>query len=670
MRWTLRSRGGSSALIAWSGITVASLIVISSAGRIWLGRSIPTPWVSPDEVIYALLGRTLYTSGRLAIENAQSDFYSLIYPALIGPPLAWLNVGRGYAVAKALGAVTMSTAAWPAYVWARGLVGARSAIAVAALTLALPAFSYSGLLMTEVVFYPLLALTAWQMARTIAEPTALRQAGLVVLIGAAALTRLQGVVLVVVLPTALVLARAPLRRYVIALAGVAALAVAWLLWQLLRGGGVLGAYSTTASRGYHVGAALRFIVYHAGALVLETGLLPVAAVALLWSARHRLGAEARASLAVATALSAWLVIQVGVFASRYVGHLAERDLIAAAPPLFVCFAVWLREGAPRPRWRTALVALCGLACVFAWPLRSLLTADAVPDSPTIAVLYRAVGTAALGRQQLLIDGGLALGAAVLLLAPARLLRVTPLALVALLGFESVVAANAAASGAGRLRDTLVGPSPTWIDESGSGPASMLYAGAQQWNVAWETLFWNRRVGQVLALPGAAVIGPAPGGAVTVGSDGIVRQNGSPVRSRSVVAPSNVQLGGTRSADAGSGLAGVPIGLSLWRTEVPLRILSRSSGLQPNGDIYRAATLAAFGCPGTFNLTLIAKESETIGLSVNHRLWRRIQARPQQILRLAIPTPPGLRGRCTLDVTTGGKLLGSTVFAFGPGASTP
>ena len=164
-----------------------------------------------------------------------------------------------------------------------------------------------------------------------------------------------------------------------------------------------------------------------------------------------------AVVVVATALSAWLVIQVGVFASRYVGHLAERDLIAAAPALFVCFAVWLREGAPRPRWRTALVALCGLACVFAWPLHSLLTADAVPDSPTIAVLYRAVGTAALGRQQLLIDGALALGAAVLLLTPARLLRVTPLALVALLGFESVVAANAAAASATSSRFILVPP---------------------------------------------------------------------------------------------------------------------------------------------------------------------------------------------------------------------
>src|SRR5213592_2482526 len=76
---------------AW--IAVGTLIAVSIGGRVWLGRGVPTPWISPDEVIYALLGRTLYSDGRLAILNAHSDFYSLVYPVLIGPPLAWLGGG-------------------------------------------------------------------------------------------------------------------------------------------------------------------------------------------------------------------------------------------------------------------------------------------------------------------------------------------------------------------------------------------------------------------------------------------------------------------------------------------------------------------------------------------------------------------------------------------------
>src|SRR5207253_8902971 len=98
MRGSWPTGGPGRAIVSWSGATVGLLILISVAGRVWLGRSVPTPWISPDEVIYALLGRTLYTSGRLAIENAHSDYYSLVYPALIGPPLAWLDAGSGHAV--------------------------------------------------------------------------------------------------------------------------------------------------------------------------------------------------------------------------------------------------------------------------------------------------------------------------------------------------------------------------------------------------------------------------------------------------------------------------------------------------------------------------------------------------------------------------------------------
>ena len=180
-----RSRG-------WlAGLLVAGLVAVSILGRILLGRDIPTPWIAPDEMIYGIVGRTLYSSGRLAIENAHSDFYSLVYPALIGGPLAWLSPHRGYEVAKALGAISMSLAAVPAYLWARSVVSTRSAVLVAALTLALPAFAYSGLLMTETVFYPLLVLVCWVSALTIVSPTWRNQLLLVGLVAAAVLTRLQ-----------------------------------------------------------------------------------------------------------------------------------------------------------------------------------------------------------------------------------------------------------------------------------------------------------------------------------------------------------------------------------------------------------------------------------------------------------------------------------------------
>ena len=68
----------------------------------------------------------------------------------------------------------------------------------------------------------------------------------------------------------------------------------------------------------------------------------------------------------------WLVVEVGMFASEHVRRFAERDLLALAPILFLAFALWLERGAPRPRLRTATVALLALATVVVLPLKELL----------------------------------------------------------------------------------------------------------------------------------------------------------------------------------------------------------------------------------------------------------------------------------------------------------
>ena len=496
-----------------AGLVVACLVAVSILGRILLGREIPTPWIAPDEMIYGIVGRTLYSSGRLAIENADSDFYSLVYPALIGGPLAWLSPHRGYEVAKALGAVSMSLAAVPAYLWARSIVSKRAAVLVAALTLALPALAYSGLLMTETVFYPVLVLVCWIAALTLVAPTLRNQLLLVGLVAVAVLTRLQAGVLVLVFPTAALLAGVGLRtlprRFAITFLGFGGIIAAWLIWRLSGGGGALGAYTDAASGHYHLISVVRYVFYHGGDLVLLTGFFPACAAALLWFERRGLSAEARAALSVATALSLWLVLQVGVFASHYVGHLAERDMIAAAPPLFLCLAVWLELGAPRTLRRTLLVSGVALVAVLAWPLHTLLAPAALPDAAGLIPIHR------LGHQRLLLDGGLLLAALVLILAPRRILRAVPYVLIALLGAGSVMAEQYAATQARLSQRTMLGPRLDWIDSSAKGPTALLYGDKFQWPAVWESLFWNRKLVGVYALPGAKLIGPAPGAYVAL-----------------------------------------------------------------------------------------------------------------------------------------------------------
>ena len=142
-------------------LALGALVLLSTVLRTWASRAVPTPWIAPDEMIYGLLGRGLYVDGRLAILGGPSPYYSAVVPVLVGAPLALDDMALGHSLLKALQALVMSLAAVPVFLWGRSLTAARWAFAAAGLTLALPGLAYSGLVMTEVAFYPVFVLAAW-----------------------------------------------------------------------------------------------------------------------------------------------------------------------------------------------------------------------------------------------------------------------------------------------------------------------------------------------------------------------------------------------------------------------------------------------------------------------------------------------------------------------------
>jgi asparagine N-glycosylation enzyme membrane subunit Stt3 len=99
----------------------------------------------------------------------------------------------------------MSLTAVPVYLWTRSLARPAWALVAAALTVAVPGLAYSGLVMTEVAFYPALVLAAWALARALERPTLRRQSWLVAAAALAAMTRLQAFVLLPVFVTAVAL---------------------------------------------------------------------------------------------------------------------------------------------------------------------------------------------------------------------------------------------------------------------------------------------------------------------------------------------------------------------------------------------------------------------------------------------------------------------------------
>ena len=657
-------------------LVLTAVVAVSCGLRTWAALEIPVPRVIPDEMVYGLVGQSLYHSGSLEILGGPTPFYSFVFPAFVGLPLSLSDLELGFALLKGLQALAMSLAAVAVYLWGRSLVSSRWALTAAALTLALPGLVYSGLVMTEVLFYPVLVLTAWAMARVLERPTLGRQALALTAIAVAVLTRLQALVLLPVFVTAVGLDAAfarsikTVRRVAPTLSLVVVVVVGWAAWHAAGGGG-LGGYEVVAHQSYSFGTTARYVLYQVGALTILTGAFPVGALLLLLGAAMRAGRFSRprqAFLAVAVAYASWFVLQSGVFASRFVGHLAERYLIGITPLVFLALVVWLDSGLPRGPLSISLAGLAVTAPLVSLPLDQILT-QYPPHAPTLAWLYDLRQWTSFATLEGLIYG--ASGATILVLAllPRRLTAVLPLVLLAALAVASIAASRYAADTARQLEASSLGPDPRWIDHAADGPVSYLYAEGANWVGVWEALFWNRRIRRVYGLNGAKVTGPLPQLPLELLPDGrFAAADHHSVDSEYVLAPLGLVTSVPAYEFVGDmvayrRLSSSRTGLALWRIDPPLRLSFRTTGLEANGVIYAGGEgrIVAYACRhSVFRIRLLVKEPQTVTILRNGVFYRRLTFHSAAFWRAAIPTVPSPgESTCRLDVRPTGLLAATT-----------
>jgi hypothetical protein len=654
---------------------LAAAVAASIIARALAGLRIEGLWIAPDEMIYGSLGRNLWEHGRLDLFGEEPAIFGVVYPALIGLPLAAAGPDTGLQLAKVGQAVFMSLTAVPVYLWARTLAGSRWALAGAVLTLAVPGLAYSGLLMSEVAFYPAVLLAAWAIAAALERPTAGRQALLVTALLLAAATRLQALVLPLVLVAALGLhalllrdARRPLRLWP-SLAALAFACAAWTAWRAAESGsarGALGAYEVTGEAPYTVGGVARFVVYHGADLLLLSALFPACAVALLLVAgprREQRPPALTAYLATAVPLALATIAQVGAFASEYVGWLAERTLLPLAPVLFVGFAAWLGQGGPRPRGRTAAVALAALGLLLYLPLRTLVVDAAIPDGFTLVPILWLREHVSDDTFELAVWGAAAGALAVFALIPRRLLVLLPALAAGALAFASFAATREIQQRVAFDQVNLLGGERGWVDEVAEEPVAYVLTTEKEHNLLWQELFWNERIRRVYVLAGSAVRGRAPlARELTVGPGGrLVPPGQESIPERLVVAPLGLQFRGRllrsfviREYEQG--------GLGLWALEQPPRLSSVRVGVRWDGDMYEPASLLAHECSGgRLALTLLPKGSTHVELRVNGETVRTLDVAGKPFVNTSVAPPPGA-SVCRFEVVPDG-LLGSTVFEF-------
>ncbi len=589
-----------------------------------------------------------------------------------------LDLGTGYDLLQGLQALVMSLAAVPVYLWGRSLVSRRSALVAAALTVAAPGLTYAGFVMTEVLFYPLLVLAAWACAEAIARPSRRTHALLVVAVAAASATRLQAIVLLPVFATAALMDAAVvrswrgLRRLIPAAAGLAALLVAWLVWRLASGSGALGGYDVVANTSYSFGSAVKFVVYHLASVLILSGLFPACAVVLMVVRALRRGEtdpRVRAYLVVAVSLTAWFVVEVGVFASRYSDRIVERNLIALGPVLFIGLVLWLERGPTGSYVERAAVALAAAAVLLVFPVKRFVNVFGTHDAMTLIPFYNLLQASSPGTLVAVYSAVAGVAAVAFALLPRRALRIVPVLLLAALAAASVASSRYVADQARAQQAMFLGADPSWVDHASQGSVAYVYDGDPDWNGVWETLFWNRRIDRVYVLGDTEVPGPLPQKGVIIAPRGTLTLPLGRLRTPeyAVISTRFTLVGQPVAQIAQQGLR--QGGLALWQVSPPLRVSTWTTGTEGNGDIFATgrAQVAAFDCTrGRFLLTFLIKEPETVDLLLDGRLVKRLSfpsPRGYEVWRGTVAVSAHTADRpCFLQIAPSG-LLGTTVLAF-------
>lgn len=668
-----------------ASLVSAALVLVAIASRLWLATRIPTPWILVDEFIYSEYAKSFAANGDFLIRGGVGPSLGHVYPALISPAWRLGSMSSTYDVAKGINVVVMTLAVVPVFLWARRLVSPTYATVAAGLALALPAFVYTGALMTENVFFPLFVLALYSLAVVLERPSVLLQLLMLCAFVLAVAVRTQAAVLIAIFAMALLVkifldlrssgtqvrlrsAASALRPYAWSLAIILLAAGAYAVWKAAQGVSItegLGAYAGASSNVYSAREAFRWVVYHFAELALLVGMIPASAFILLFALacgrRSGFGPAERAFLATTAAAILCLVIEVGVFASRFSLRIEERNMFHVAPLLLLALVLWLHRGLPRPASVTAFAAFLPAALLLTLPLESLLNISILSDTFGLIPFFRFASKLSGGVNDVrivLAAGALAAGL-VFAAVPRRVAAPLAVGAVAafLIGSSYSVFGNV--QGFAQGIDGLTATTDrSWVDHAVGSNArvAFLFGGAAdpaaEAKILWETEFWNRSLSSVYYLgqsEGAAFpyVAASPDAAT-----GRIATAGSSTP-RYVVAPAALELAGRR-------VAATPA-LKLYRVRPPLRLSETIEGIYPDRWMASDAALTRYAgggkriritlsrtawggpdVPGNVRIeagpAAVGPNGPSLAKTTFVRMWT-IHSRAQRTFTLPVPAPP-------------------------------
>jgi hypothetical protein len=672
------------ALRPWP-LAVGALMLAALVARVLLSRDVLAPWAMLDELQYAEAARSFLSGGHYLFRDEPRPLRT-IYPILISP--AWLagSVQTSYMIVKVINSVLMVLGAIPLYLWSRRLVAPLWGVLVVALYLAMPGFIYTSEILTENAYVPATVLALYATAVAIERQSLPMQALALGAIGLAACARIQGLILLAVLFTAIGIAvvldavgadpgarrraiSSRLRRFWPLLCAPLLVALAYVVYERGRGQRLwsgLGAYENIAHVHYGPVSAAKWVLWHFGELSLSVGILPVSALIVLLGLALRRetapSAAERAFLAVTTAAVFWIVVQTGTFASHFSLRIEERLMFNVTPALFLALAVWLARGLPRPPALSSVAVLAPVAALLVLPYSMLLAPAVFNDTFGLIPVWRLLTRLGdLGETRLVVAAGALILSVLFVAVPRRIAVVAvPASLMAFLVlstnsvFGTIEFISAAARHAGGLNGD-----PSWVDHAiGKNKRVEILNSSDlaDAHVAWQAEFWNRSVQRTFAV--SAQDPSIPDVSASIDGRGrivpVLPASSPDRRPRYVLAARSLDVDGTQVGSSGQ--------LVLWRVRRPLRLAGLAGGLTPDGYTGPTATYKRYVIPpGATHVDVIVTRPgfwplpparaqaivgpirDADGAQEIRRIWSsgsvRIRAGERRVLRLPIRKEP-------------------------------
>jgi hypothetical protein len=575
-----------------AGLALPVLVGLAAALQISLNDATSMPRVFGDELIFADLAKSFAEHGRLVVRGVTDNGHSVLYPALIGPAYALADDGvQAFRLVQVLNALAFALTAVPAYYLARRVVSHGWSLAVAVLSVSIPATAYSALVMTESFFYPAFTTAALVLTLTLERPTVSRQLLTAALLLTLVAIRTQALLLVPAITTAVILDGAlsgSLRRR------LAAFWPTWLVLALVLAGALVASRAGADAPTGAYGPLLRFYapvelakwaIWSSGAFALSLGVVAVGAVPLALAGLLRRAApqRERAFGAATTALLVWVLASVAVLSASPYGLdiLHERSLFFATPVVLTCLAYWLAGGLRRSLVLSVAVAAALVAFAAALPERLVVSPTTI-DAPTNVVWLGLSERISAVPTTWFVVATAVVGASVLTLARAG---AAPL-LSVVLASVFVIAGLQWRPPLTREQTDRLG----WIDQAlpRGAHATIVHVsidmsrcpgGAQDYQpqaVVWSE-FFNRSVDRVYNVLGQVVADGLASPTLTIAEDGTLSDDAGPVEAEYAAVDSRVRLYGTPLAvldlhEFPGFAATAPGSLTLWRPERPLRLV--------------------------------------------------------------------------------------------------